>query len=276
MNRRGPATLKLVGRPYRVELSPAATAPSPVPRIERRPHAKFQGAGVPTSTECWSTSPREGVARVAAQADRSRLARHRDQTTWSPDAYTVYQQYVFRQTAHIASALAALDYFHVPRSSEPSPSTHSGRKWSCAYVEAGNFTAYPDALVTITTDAGIRSADASSSKNAGLFLRRSGSTRRPAQAQGSPRRRSKSGRTSSTLDVDVLGRDFRRGKPPGPRDLPDRRALNLGIGHRHAMVIEDASSGVQAAKGRRHGRHRHLPGRRRRPARRRRSRGHLR
>jgi len=41
-------------------------------------------------------------------------------------------------------------------------------------IEAGEFTAYPDALrfIIAVKDAGIRVAAASSSKNAGLFLRK--------------------------------------------------------------------------------------------------------
>src|SRR6266566_3563092 len=58
----------------------------------------------------------------------------RDQTTWSPDAFTphVYQQYVSGKP-RMAGARAALDYFHVPDAQTASPNTHgSSRRWSCA------------------------------------------------------------------------------------------------------------------------------------------------
>jgi beta-phosphoglucomutase len=115
-------------------------------------------------------------------------------------------------------------------------------------IEAGDFTAYPDALrfVIATKDAGMRIADASSSKNAGLFLRKirldmfaaeqgiSSPTLRPGQA------------LLDYFDVDVSGRDFARGKPDPEIFLT--AAHELGVEPRYAMVIEDASSGVQAAK----------------------------
>lgn len=100
----------------------------------------------------------------------------RDQTTWSPDAFMphVYQQYVSGKP-RMASALAALDYFHVP-DAEKRVAEYAQRKQEMVVrlIEAGDFTAYPDALrfVIATKDAGMRVADASSSKNAGLFLRK--------------------------------------------------------------------------------------------------------
>ena len=174
----------------------------------------------------------------------------RDQTTWSPDAFTshVYQQYVSGKP-RMAGARAALDYFHVP-GADKRMAEYAQRKQEMVVrlIEADDFTAYPDALrfVIAAKDAGLRIADASSSKNAGLFLRKirldtfaaahgiSSPTLRPGQA------------LLDYFDVDVSGRDFARGKPDPEIFLT--AAHELGVEPRYAMVIEDASSGVQAAK----------------------------
>jgi phosphoglycolate phosphatase-like HAD superfamily hydrolase len=117
-----------------------------------------------------------------------------------------------------------------------------------ALIQAGDFTAYPDALrfVIATKDAGMRIADASSSKNAGLFLRQ---IRLDTFAQ-------EHGISSPTLrpgltlldyfDADVSGRDFAHGKPDPEIFLT--AAHELHVEPPHAIVIEDASAGVQAAK----------------------------
>ena len=80
-------------------------------------------------------------------------------------------------------------------------------------IEAGDFTAYPDALRFIITvkDAGLRIAAASSSKNAGLFLRqiRLDSF---AQDQGSSSTTIR-WLSSTTSTRKCLGRDFAHGKP---------------------------------------------------------------
>jgi len=115
-------------------------------------------------------------------------------------------------------------------------------------IQAGDFTAYPDALrlVIAAKDAGILIADASSSKNAGLFLRQ---IRLDTFAE-------EHGISSPTLrpgltlleyfDVDVSGRDFAHGKPDPEIFLT--AAHELGVEPRFAIVIEDASAGVEAAK----------------------------
>jgi beta-phosphoglucomutase-like phosphatase (HAD superfamily) len=115
-------------------------------------------------------------------------------------------------------------------------------------IEAGDFTAYPDALrfVIAVKDAGLLIADASSSKNAGLFLRKI-RLDTFAQEQGIS---SPSLRPGLSLldyfDADVSGRDFAHGKPDPEIFLT--AAHELGVEPRYAMVLEDASAGVQAAK----------------------------
>jgi beta-phosphoglucomutase len=174
----------------------------------------------------------------------------RDQTTWSPDAFTshVYQQYVSGKP-RMAGARAALDYFHVP-DADKRIAEYAQRKQEMVVhlIQAGDFTAYPDALrfVIAAKDAGMRIADASSSKNAGLFLRQI-RLDTFAQEQGISSPTLRPGLTLlDYFDVDVSGRDFARGKPDPEIFLT--AAHELGVEPRHAIVIEDASAGVQAAK----------------------------
>ena len=174
----------------------------------------------------------------------------RDQTTWAPDAFTshVYQQYVSGKP-RASGARAALDYFHVPDADKRvAEYAQNKQQMVVALIQAGDVTAYPDALrfVIATKDAGMRVADASSSKNAGLFLRQ---IRLDTFAQ-------EHGISSPTLrpgltlldyfDADVSGRDFAHGKPDPEIFLT--AAHELDVEPRHAIVIEDASAGVQAAK----------------------------
>jgi beta-phosphoglucomutase-like phosphatase (HAD superfamily) len=174
----------------------------------------------------------------------------RDRTTWSPDAFTshVYQQYVSGKP-RASGARSALDYFGVPDADKRvAEYAQDKQQMVVALIQAGDFTAYPDALrfVIATKDAGILIADASSSKNAGLFLRQirldtfaqehgiSSPTLRPGQT------------LLDYFDADVSGRDFAHGKPDPEIFLT--AAHELGVEPRHAFVIEDASAGVQAAK----------------------------
>ena len=174
----------------------------------------------------------------------------RDRTTWSPDGFTshVYQQYVSGKP-RMAGARAALDYFQVP-DADKRVEEYAQRKQEMVVrlIQAGDFTAYPDALrfVIATKDAGMRIADASSSKNAALFLRQIRlDTFAQEQEISSPTLRP--GLTLlDYFDVDVSGRDFAHGKPDPEIFLT--AAHELGVEPRHAIVTEDASAGVQAAK----------------------------
>jgi beta-phosphoglucomutase-like phosphatase (HAD superfamily) len=174
----------------------------------------------------------------------------RDRTTWSPEAFTshVYQEHVSGKP-RASGARAALDYFKVP-GADKRVAEYAQRKQEMVVrlIEAGDFTAYPDALrfVLATKDAGMLIADASSSKNAALFLRKI-RLDTFAQEQGIA---SPSLRPGLSLldyfDADVSGRDFARGKPDPEIFLT--AAHELGVEPRYAMVLEDASAGVEAAK----------------------------
>jgi beta-phosphoglucomutase len=174
----------------------------------------------------------------------------RDQTTWSPEAFTsqVYREYMSGKP-RISGASAALEYFKVPDAGTHA-AEYADRKQEMVVrlIEAGDFHAYPDALrfVIAVKDAGLLIADASSSKNAGLFLRK---IRLDTFAQ-------EHGISSPSLrpglvlldyfDADVSGRDFKRGKPDPEIFLT--AAHELGVEPANAIVIEDAPAGVQAAK----------------------------
>lgn len=174
----------------------------------------------------------------------------RDRTTWSPEAFTshVYEQYMSGKP-RMSGARAALDYFHVP-DADKRVGEYAQRKQDMVVrlIEAGDFTAYPDALrfVIAVKDAGLLIADASSSKNARMLL---GKIPLDTFAQ-------QQGITSPTVrpglslldyfDADLSGRDFAHGKPDPEIFLTAARELGVEPGH--AVVLEDAPAGVQAAK----------------------------
>ena len=172
------------------------------------------------------------------------------ETTWTAKRFTpqVYQQ-VMSGKPRMSGALDALEYFEVP-DAEVRVEAYAERKQTMliALIEAGEFTAYPDALrfIIAVKDAGIRVAAASSSKNAGLFLRQI-----PldtfATEQGLA---SQSVRPGLSLleffDADVSGRDFAHGKPHPEMFLTAAR--ELATAPEQCFVIEYAEAGVQAAK----------------------------
>src|ERR1700761_391782 len=144
---------------------------------------------------------------------------------------------------------AALDYFHIP-DAENRVAEYARLKQEIVVrlIQAGDFTAYPDALrfVIATKDAGMLIADASSSKNAGLFLRQI-RLDTFAQEQGISSPTLRPGLTLlDYFDADVSGRAFAHGKPNPEMFLA--AADELGVAPERAIVMEDAAAGVQAAK----------------------------
>lgn len=176
----------------------------------------------------------------------------RDRTTWSPEAFTsrVYEEQMSGKP-RLSGARAALEYFHVPDDEEEHRLLeYAERKQEMVIrlIEAGDFTAYPDALRFIigVKDAGLHVAAASSSKNANLFLRqiRLDSF---AEEQGIDSPTIRPGMTLlDYFDADVSGRDFAHGKPDPEMFLS--AAHELGVPPERAVVMEDAPAGVQAAK----------------------------
>jgi len=196
-------------------------------------------------------SPHEAAWRdVFRELMESDWADIRDETTWTPEAFTaeVYQQ-VLSGKPRMEGALAALEHFGVP---EPQTrvDAYAERKQEMVVelIEAGEFSAYPDALrfLLAVKDAGISIAAASSSRNAGLFLRQI-RLDTFAEEERLDYDWIEPGLTLlAAFDVDISGRHFERGKPHPEIFLT--AASELGVEPAAAFVIEDAVSGVQAAK----------------------------
>ena len=198
-------------------------------------------------------SPHEKAWREALrELMESEWSDIRDRTTWSPEAFTsrVYEEHLSGKP-RMAGARAAFEYFHIPDDEdEHRLLEYAQRKQAMVVqlIEAGDFTAYPDALrfIIAVKDAGLRVAAASSSKNANLFLRQIRLDSFAAEHGIS----SNSLRPGLTLldyfDANVSGRDFAHGKPDPEMFLT--AAHELGVEPERAIVMEDAAAGVQAAK----------------------------
>jgi beta-phosphoglucomutase len=174
----------------------------------------------------------------------------RGQTSWSPEAFTpqVYQREMSGKP-RFKGARAALEYFGLP-DVERRTKEYGDRKQEMIVelIEAKQFEEYPDALrfVLKVKEAGILIAAASSSKNAGAFLRLV-RLDEFAESEGLSYSFLRPGYTLlDILDGDVSGRDFERGKPDP--DIFLAAAEELGLTPAECFVVEDAANGIQAAK----------------------------
>ncbi|MDQ3943339.1 MAG: HAD-IA family hydrolase [Actinomycetota bacterium] len=174
----------------------------------------------------------------------------RDQTTYTPEKFTpeVYQR-VMSGKPRYAGAQAVLEHFEVP-DPEQRALEYGDRKQVMIVdlIEAKEFKEYPDALrfVLAVKEAGILIAAASSSKNAGAFLKLV-RLDEFAEREGLSYDFLGPGYTLlDILDADVSGRDFEQGKPHPEIFLT--AAEELGLPPEESFVVEDAANGVQAAK----------------------------
>jgi beta-phosphoglucomutase-like phosphatase (HAD superfamily) len=193
--------------------------------------------------KAWRESLRELM-----ETDWSDIRAH---TTWTPKAFTprVYEEQMAGKP-RMDGARAALEYFHVPDDDDHRLAQYADRKQAMVVklIDAGDFTAYPDALrfIIAVKDMGLRVAAASSSKNAKLFLRKI-RLDTFAQEQGISSASVKPGMTLlEYFDADLSGRDFKHGKPDP--EIFVTAADDLGVAPANAIVMEDAPAGVQAAK----------------------------
>src|SRR5580700_5029259 len=174
----------------------------------------------------------------------------RDKTTYSPERFTKadYQQ-VMAGMPRLAGARAALEHFHVPdvdRRAEQYAAVK--QEHVIKLIEAGQFVAFADALrfILAVKAAGIKVAAASSSKNANLFLRQIRLDTFAAENGITSEHVTDGLSLLDFFDADISGRDFAQGKPHPEIFLTG--AAELGVPPAESFVVEDAVSGVQAAK----------------------------
>ncbi len=170
-------------------------------------------------------------------------------TSYTPERFTtaVYQEHVAGKP-RFGGAEAALIYFGVPDAAQRSKRYGDYKQaYVVELIMAGQFKPFPDGLrfVLAVKEMGMRVAAASSSKNAHLFLERI-----PldvfCQSEGKSYRVVSPGMNLFELfDANVCGR-FERGKPHP--EIFENAAKDLDLSPEVCFVVEDATSGIQAAK----------------------------
>ncbi|MGZ4287672.1 MAG: HAD family hydrolase [Solirubrobacteraceae bacterium] len=177
-------------------------------------------------------------------------AQLRLRTTWAPERFTshVYQEVVAGKP-RFNGARAALEYFGLP-DNEDLVEEYAERKQAMVVglIEAGQFTAFPDALRLLldVRAAGIPMAAASSSKNTGLMLSRVRLDTFASEQQLEFDFIRPGQTLLDVIDVDISGRSFKQGKPHPEIFLTASR--ELGVPPEGCFVVEDAVSGITAAK----------------------------
>lgn len=170
-------------------------------------------------------------------------------TSYAPGRFdsALYQTHVSGKP-RMSGARAVLDYFGVPDSATRAVEYAERKQRRIRdLIAAGEFVAFVDALrfLVALRDRNVRTAAASSSKNANDFMRQIDVAEFvDANAQDIPRH---SGETLIDMfDANVCGHDVKQGKPHP--DIFLLAAEELRAPPAQCVVIEDAPAGVEAAK----------------------------
>ena len=168
------------------------------------------------------------------------------QTSYTPERYTttVYQEHVSGKP-RMSGAVAALRYFGVPDAAERAKRyAECKQEQLIVLINAGEFTPFPDGsrFMVAMKEMGLHLAAASSSKNADLFLKQL----RPDTSSGTYRTVSAETTLLDMFEANVCGRDFKEGKPHP--EIFQTAANELHLSTDVCFVVEDATSGIQAAK----------------------------
>jgi beta-phosphoglucomutase len=157
-------------------------------------------------------------------------------TTYSPERFTtaVYQAHVAGKP-RLDGATALLEYFGMPSADQRAVTLGESKQAMIeTFLDRGEFEAFPDAvrLVLALRTHGVCLGVASSSNNADRFMEGVRLNDRET--------------LRNVFNADVCGRPVARGKP-----YPDiflLAAHDLDASPSRCVVVEDASSGIQAAK----------------------------
>jgi HAD superfamily hydrolase (TIGR01509 family) len=145
----------------------------------------------------------------------------------------------------MSGAIAALRYFGVPDAAERAKRyAECKQEQLIELINAGEFTAFPDGsrFMLAMIEMGLHLAAASSSKNADLFLKQL----RPDTSSRSYRTVSAETTLLEMFEANVCGRDLKEGKPHP--EIFQTAAKELNLSTDVCFVVEDATSGIQAAK----------------------------
>lgn len=177
------------------------------------------------------------------------------QTRYTPNGLTtaVYLEQVAGKP-RATGAQAALDYFGIPDPDGMRLQQFMAQKQALIeeLIERGEFTVFPDALRFLLRlkRRGLKLAAASSSKNANMFLSKIdvGAFVAEGGMQGETLNFDLPVGTTllDMFDANVCGQPFPRGKPAPDIFLGAAAAIPLAPAQ--CFVVEDATSGVQAAK----------------------------
>ncbi|MBC8160088.1 MAG: HAD-IA family hydrolase [Roseiflexaceae bacterium] len=176
-------------------------------------------------------------------------------TRYTAEGFTtaVYQEHLAGKPRP-AGAQAALDYFNIVDPDGARLQQYMTQKQAMIeeLIERGEFTVFPDALRFLLRlkGRGLKLAAASSSKNANKFLSKidvgAFVTGGGMQGEALPFELPASLTMLDLFDANVCGHPFEHGKPAPDIFLGAAAAIPLPPAQ--CFVVEDASSGVQAAK----------------------------